>query len=89
MDGKFYFGGDEPLPPSTVDRKFKYYTEKAGLPQIRLHDLRHSFVSMLINTCNASVFVIAELISDNVEQIHKTYGHLYKESMLDAISKIC
>lgn len=89
LEGKFYFGGKEPLAPATVDRRFKYYTAKAGLPPIRIHDLRHSFVSMLINTCNASVFVVAELISDNVDQIHKTYGHLYKESMVDAISKIC
>ena len=89
LEGKFYFGGKEPLAPATVDRRFKYYTTKAGLPPIRIHDLRHSFVSMLINTCNASVFVVAELILDNVDQIHKTYGHLYKESMVDAISKIC
>lgn len=86
-DGQFYFGGKEPLPPATVDRAFKRYTQKAGLPQIRIHDLRHSFVSMLIHL-GASVFTIAELISDNVEQVHKTYGHLYQEDKLDVIAKI-
>lgn len=88
MDGKFYFGGNEPLAPTTVERKFKNYTTISGLPPIRIHDLRHSFVSMLIHH-GASVFCVAELISDNVEQIHKTYGHLYQEDKLDIIAKIC
>lgn len=87
MEGPFYFGGKAPLSSATVDRRFKAYTAKAGLPQIRIHDLRHSFVSMLIHA-GASVFCVAELISDNVEQIHKTYGHLYQEDKLDIISKI-
>ena len=42
---------------------------------------------MLIHL-GASVFTIAELISDNVEQVHKTYGHLYQEDKLDVIAKI-
>jgi integrase len=86
-EGNFYFGGEEPLAPATVDRRFKHYTELADLPPIRIHDLRHSFVSMLIHL-GASVFTIADLISDNVEQIHKTYGHLYQQDKIDIISKM-
>lgn len=86
-EGDFYFGGEEPLPPTSVDRAFKRYTALAGLPQIRMHDLRHSFVSMLIHE-KASVFTIAALISDNTEQIWKTYGHLYEEDKISVLSKI-
>ncbi len=87
LEGKFYFGGTEPLAPATVDRRFKYYTQKAGLPQIRIHDLRHSFVSMLIHL-GANLMVVADLISDTVEQVTKTYGHLYQEDKLDIVAKI-
>ena len=87
MDGKFYFGGNAPLPPTTVERVFKKYIALAKVPMIRIHDLRHSFVSMLIHL-GASVFTVAELISDEVEQIHKTYGHLYQEDKINVISKI-
>jgi site-specific recombinase XerD len=59
----------------------------AGLPKIRIHDLRHSFASLLIHN-GASVFCVAELLSDNVEQIYKTYGHLYENDMLNVLSKI-
>ena len=86
-EGKFYFGGEEPLAPTTVDRAFKKYVAKAGVKQIRLHDLRHSFVSMCIHE-GASTFCIAELISDTVEQIHQTYGHLYESDMKNVLNKI-
>lgn len=85
--GKFYFGGEKPLDPNTVKRAFDKYCKIAGVEQIRIHDLRHSFVSMLIHM-GASIFCIAELISDEVSQITLTYGHLYQEDMLKIIDKI-
>lgn len=85
--GTFYFGGDKPLADNTVRRTFLEYTKKAGLPQIRIHDLRHSFVSMLIHL-GANLMVVADLIGDTVEQVTKTYGHLYQEDKLNIISKI-
>ena len=87
QDGKFYFGGKTPISPTPVTRAFNKYTEKAGLPRIRIHDLRHSFVSMLIHL-GANMMVVADLISDNVEQVTKTYGHLYEEDKLNIIAKI-
>ena len=86
-EGKFYFGGNEPLAQATVSRRFKYYTELAGLPQIRIHDLRHSFVSMVIHL-GANFMVVADLISDTVEQVTKTYGHLYQEDKLTVLSRL-
>lgn len=85
--GKFYFGGDAPLGDNTVRRKFLEYTKLAELPQIRIHDLRHSFVSMLIHF-GANLMVVADLIGDTVEQVMKTYGHLYQEDRLNIIAKI-
>ncbi len=85
--GKFYFGGKEPLAPTTVTRKFDKYIEMAGVKRIRIHDLRHSFVSMLIHN-GANVMVVADLITDTVEQVIKTYGHLYQEDKISVLSKI-
>lgn len=85
--GKFYFGGETPLAATTVARVFDKYIEKAGVKRIRIHDLRHSFVSMLIHL-GANFMVVADLISDTVEQVLKTYGHLYQEDMTNILSKI-
>lgn len=85
--GKFYFGGNKPLADNTVRRVFIEYTKKANLPQIRIHDLRHSFVSLVIHL-GGSLWTIADLIGDEVEQVTKTYGHLYQEDKLSIIGKI-
>ena len=86
-DAPFYFGGDKPLASTTVKRVFDGYCEKAGVEIIRIHDLRHSFVSMLIHL-GANLMVVADLIGDTVEQVMKTYGHLYQEDKLNILSKI-
>ena len=86
-EGKFYFGGKEPLAPTTVERYFKKYMARSGLPTIRFHDLRHSFVSMLIDL-GANIYCVADLISDTPEMITKTYGHLYRERELNILSMI-
>ena len=86
-EGQFYFGGKEPLVANTVARRFKKYTALAGLPEIRIHDLRHSFVALMIHK-KANFMVISELISDTVEQVMKTYSHLYVSDLETALSLI-
>lgn len=83
----FFFGGDSPIHENTIAHAFERYTAKAGVKPIRIHDLRHSFVSMCIHL-GASVYVVADLIGDTVEQVLKTYGHLYDSDKLEIIAKI-
>ena len=52
-----------------------------------MHDLRHSFVSMLIHL-GANFMVVADLIGDTVEQVTKTYGHIYEADKLGIIAKL-
>lgn len=83
----FYFGGNRPLHENTLSHAFDRYIAKAGVKRIRMHDLRHSFVSMCIHL-GASVYVVADLIGDTVEQVLKTYGHLYEEDKRNIIARI-
>lgn len=86
-DGEFYFGGDTPITDTTLRRQFNKYAELAGVKQIRIHDLRHSFVSMLIHL-GANLTVVADLIGDTLAQVTKTYAHLYEEDKQKIIDKI-
>lgn len=86
-DTPFFFGGSKPISDNTIRRKFDKYTQIAGLERIRVHDLRHSFVSMLIHL-GANFNVIADLIGDTVEQVIKTYGHMYVSDKMTVISMI-
>ncbi len=86
-EAPFFFGGECPLPETTITRAFRRYCKKADVKVIRIHDLRHSFVSMCIHL-GANYHTVAELIGDNVEQIAKTYGHLYDSDVRDIVGRI-
>ena len=86
-NGKFFFGGDKPIAENTLTRVFNRYCELAGVKSIRLHDLRHSFVSMIISL-GANITVVADLIGDNTQQIFQTYGHLYRDDIAKVMEKI-
>lgn len=83
----FYFSGVVPLTDTTIRRVFNQYCDKAGVKQIRIHDLRHSFVSMCIHL-GATLPVVADLIGDTLAQVTKTYAHMYesdKRKIIDLI----
>lgn len=85
--GKFVFGGDRPLPETTIARKFNQWIQLAGVPRIRIHDLRHSFVSMCFSL-GANITVIADLIGDTIEQVSRTYAHMYESDKMAIIAKM-
>lgn len=86
-ESPFYFGGNSPISEHAIQNAFDQAVKKSGVKRIRIHDLRHSFVSRLIHL-GASPYVVADLIGDNVEQIYKTYGHLYEKDKLDILKKL-
>lgn len=87
FESPFAFGGENPIHENTIAHAFERYIKKAGVKRIRVHDLRHSFVSMLIHL-GANLIVVADLIGDTLEQVTKTYAHLYEEDKQNIISRI-
>lgn len=59
----------------------------AELPLIRIHDLRHSHVSLLIDM-GFSPHLIAERIGDTVQMVNNTYGHLYPNKHQEVADKL-
>jgi len=57
----------------------------AGLEKIRLHDLRHSYASMLINEGAKLLFVSNQLGHESPETTLNIYSHLYQESADEAV----
>jgi len=43
-------GDGRPLDPSEFTRKFADLAKRAGAPGVRLHDMRHAFATMLLNS---------------------------------------
>lgn len=61
---------------SLIRNNMQRGSTKADVPFIRIHDLRHSHVSLLIEL-GFTAQLIAERIGDTVEMVNSTYGHLY------------
>jgi integrase len=88
QSGKFFFGGDAPIPQRTYQRYFAQYSDVAGLKHIRIHDLRHSHASMLIHL-NVPITAISKRLGhSSVKMTLEKYAHCYASSDSDTIETI-
>lgn len=70
----YVFGGLAPYHYKHFHKKFKEV-----FPDLRIHDLRHSYASYLINK-GVDIYLVKELMRhDDIQQTANTYGHLYTE----------
>ena len=76
----YLFGGSTPLSPTTINRIFSAAIKKSGVKPIRIHDLRHSHATWLINNGVNIVAVSKRLGHASIEQTLKTYTHLLQSS---------
>jgi len=88
LPGPFLFGGEAPFADRTVERVFHEATEAAGVPRIRLHDLRHSHASFLISSGCSIVAVSKRLGHCSVKQTLDTYSHALASDEFEVISKV-
>src|SRR5262249_37670526 len=73
------FTNDEGKPPdmhNIKSRAFRRALEKAGLRRIRLHDLRHSYASILISAGVSPAYVQQQLGHALIKMTVDTYTHL-------------
>ena len=75
-DQAFVFGGDNPLPEENIRRHLRNDAQAAGLPLIRIHDLRHCHASMLISSGVPITAVSKRLGHATVKQTLETYSHM-------------
>ena len=68
--------------------EFKRVTKLAGLEQIRIHDLRHSHASMLIDMGVPITEISKRLGHKNPSVTLKTYSHMYKNKGRNIAEKI-
>jgi integrase len=61
---------------------------KAGLRQIRLHDLRHTFASLLIQNGESLVYVKEQLGHHSIRLTVDVYGHLMPAGNKAAVDKL-
>ena len=65
-----------PLDPSTVSHTFNKVLRRAGLPHIRLHDLRHTHASLLLQAGTHPKIVQERLGHSSIRVTLDTYSHV-------------
>jgi integrase len=77
-----------PLDPRNVFREYKETLEKAGCPEIRFHDLRHTAASLMLQQ-NVHPKVVQERLGhSDISLTLNTYSHVMPGMQQDAADKI-
>ena len=77
-----------PIKPDSMTRKWTRFLETHNLPRIRLHDLRHSNATALIQAGVNPRVVQQRLGHSDVNITLNTYTHVLPEMDIDAAEKL-
>ena len=80
LDSQYELAPDERIFPITdraVQKKMKQKTEETKLKPIRVHDLRHSHIALLIEKGMQPLVIAQRVGHDSVNTTMNIYGHLY------------
>jgi integrase len=75
-------------PDNLYHRYFLPVLAKAGIRKIRLHDLRHTFGSLLIQTGASIVYVKEQMGHSSIQVTVDTYGHLIPGANISFVDQL-
>lgn len=89
-DQCFVFGTSRYIPDTSIRRNMHKYMKLANVPVIKVHDLRHSHASYLINH-NANIMLVAKHLGHkDVKETLNTYSHLFpntEDELIELMNK--
>jgi integrase len=71
-----------------IRRVFKRLLTRAGLREIRLHDIRHTFASLLLSDGASPVYVKEQLGHTSIQMTVDIYGHLIPSSNREMVNRL-
>ena len=75
-------------PDNLYHRYFQPVLKKAGLRKIRLHDLRHTFGSLLIQSGASIVYVKEQMGHSSIQVTVDIYGHLISGANVSFVDRL-
>lgn len=77
-----------PFTKYFLEHEMKRGCKKSGVKKIRLHDLRHSHASLLIEQGFSPLLIAERLGHENVETTLNTYSHLWPHKQEEVASRL-
>jgi len=86
---KFIFQRDDkPMEQNYIRRVYKRILIKAGIREMRIHDIRHTFASLLLSKGESPVYVKEQLGHSSIKMTVDVYGHLIPGSNRGAVNQL-
>ena len=79
----FLFPGMNGNPRTTLRVAWSQICQAAGLSNVRVHDLRHSYASYLVSN-GVSLHIVGRLLGHSQAQTTQRYAHVAHQSLRDA-----
>lgn len=76
------------ISKSGLGHRIKVTSAKAGVKRIRVHDLRHSHASLLIELGFSPLLIAERLGHERVETTLNTYAHLWPSKQAEVVEKL-
>lgn len=70
-------------PYTTIMKVWTRLRAKAGLPHLRIHDLRHQYASFLVNS-GRTLYEVQQLLGHSDAKVTQRYAHLSSKTLQDA-----
>jgi len=70
-------------PQDSIHHGWDTIRKRAGIPDVRLHDLRHSFASFLVNS-GRSLYEVQKLLGHSNAKTTQRYAHLAPGALIEA-----
>ena len=76
---------DEKRAFTTIAKQWDRIRKAAGLPELRLHDLRHQFASFLVND-GRTLYEVQQILGHSSSKVTERYAHLSTKTLQEAAS---
>jgi len=87
VQSEWVFPSHTGAPFVTIKKTWASLCEDAELTDVRLHDLRHTFASMLVST-GASLPLIGAMLGHTQANTTSRYAHLFDDPLVDAAETV-
>lgn len=75
--------GDGTQRMTTITKVWQQIRMDAGLPWLRLHDLRHNFASMLVNS-GRTLYEVQQILGHSDSKVTERYAHMSTKTLQEA-----
>jgi integrase len=75
--------GDGTQRMTTINKVWQEIRKDADLPWLRLHDLRHNYASMLVNS-GRTLYEVQQILGHSDSKVTERYAHLSTATLQDA-----